>query len=65
MKYTVYSHQERIPVVGEVTQDLDLFRIARWETESLTRNEPDRDEAALRGGTEAFAVETFGSHGDC
>jgi len=59
MKYTVYRTQKGFRVVGEVQQDLDLFRMPvdlRIDTEG--KSETKRIEVS--GTDSAFAVETFG-----
>jgi hypothetical protein len=59
MKYTIYRTQKGFRVVGEVQQDLDLFRMPvelRIDTDGKT--ETKRIEVS--GVDSAFAVETFG-----
>ena len=59
MKYTIYRTQKGFRVVGEVQQDLDLFRMPvdlRIDTDG--KSETKRIEVS--GVDSAFAVETFG-----
>jgi len=59
MKYTIYRTQKGFRVVGEVQQDLDLFRMPvdlRIDTDG--KSETKRIEVS--GTDSAFAVETFG-----
>jgi Peptidase family M1 domain len=59
MKYTIYRTQKGFRVVGEVQQDLDLFRMPvdlRIDTDG--KSETKRIEVS--GPDSAFAVETFG-----
>jgi len=58
-KYTVYRTQKGFRVVGEIQQDMDLFRMPvelRIDTEGKT--ETQRIE--VEGTNSAYAVETFG-----
>ena len=59
MKYTVYRIKKGFRVVGEVTQDLDLFRMpVELKVDTDGQTEMKRIEVA---GTESpFSVETFG-----
>ena len=58
-KYTIYRTQKGFRVVGEIQQDLDLFRMPvelRIDTDGKTENK----RIEVSGTDSAFAVETFG-----
>ena len=59
MKYTIYRTQKGFRVVGEVQQDLDLFRMpVDLKIDTDGKSETKRIEVS--GTDSAFAVETFG-----
>ncbi len=59
MKYTVYRTKKGFRVVGEITQDLDLFRMPlELKVDTDGQTEFKRIEAV--GTDSAFSVETFG-----
>ncbi len=58
-KYTVYRTQKGFRVVGEVQQDLDLFRMP-VELKIDTDGKTETKRIEVSGTDSAFAVETFG-----
>jgi len=59
MKYTIYRTQKGFRVVGEVQQDLDLFRMP-VELRIDTDGKSETKKIEVSGVDSAFAVETFG-----
>jgi hypothetical protein len=59
MKYTVYRVRKGFRVVGEVTQDLDLFRMP-LELKIDTDGQTETKRIEVVGTDSAFAIETFG-----
>jgi tetratricopeptide (TPR) repeat protein len=59
MKYTVYRVKKGFRVVGEVTQDLDLFRMP-VELKIDTDGQSEQKRIEVVGTNSAFTVETFG-----
>ena len=59
MKYTVYRIKKGFRVVGEVSQDLDLFRMP-VELKVDTDGKTEMKRIDVSGTESAFAVETFG-----
>ena len=59
MKYTVYRIKKGFRVVGEVTQDLDLFRMP-LELKIDTDGQSEMKRVEVVGTDSAFSVETFG-----
>jgi hypothetical protein len=59
MKYTIYRTQKGFRVVGEVQQDLDLFRMP-VELRIDTDGKSETKKIEVSGTDSAFAVETFG-----
>ena len=59
MKYTIYRTQKGFRVVGEVQQDLDLFRMP-VELKIDTDGKSETKMIEVSGVDSAFAVETFG-----
>ena len=59
MKYTIYRTQKGFRVVGEVQQDLDLFRMP-VELKIDTDGKSETKKIEVSGVDSAFAVETFG-----
>ncbi|MGC2108183.1 MAG: M1 family aminopeptidase [Candidatus Korobacteraceae bacterium] len=58
-KYTVYRTQKGFRVVGEISQDMDLFRMPvelRIDTDGKTETK----KVEVEGTNSAYAVETFG-----
>src|SRR5215469_12486180 len=58
-KYTVYRTQKGFRVVGEISQDMDLFRMPielRIDTDGKTETK----RIDVEGTNSAYAVETFG-----
>jgi Peptidase family M1 domain/TPR repeat len=58
-KYTVYRTQKGFRVVGEISQDMDLFRmpvLLRIDTDGKTESK----RIEVEGTNSAYAVETFG-----
>lgn len=59
MKYTVYRIKKGFRVVGEVTQDLDLFHMP-LELKVDTDGQTEMKRVEVVGTESAFSVETFG-----
>ncbi len=59
MKYTVYRVKKGFRVVGEVTQDLDLFHMP-LELKVDTDGQTEMKRIDVSGTDSAFAIETFG-----
>jgi len=59
MKYTVYRVKKGFRVVGEINQDLDLFRMP-LELKVDTDGQTEMKRIEVTGTDSAFAVETFG-----
>ena len=59
MKYTIYRTQKGFRVVGEVQQDLDLFRMP-VDLRIDTDGKSETKKIEVSGVDSAFAVETFG-----
>ncbi len=59
LKYTIYRTQKGFRVVGEVQQDLDLFRMP-VELKIDTDGKTETKRIEVSGTDSAFAVETFG-----
>jgi len=59
MKYTVYRVKKGFRVVGEVTQDLDLFRMP-LELKIDTDGQTEMKRVEVVGTDSAFSIETFG-----
>src|SRR5579859_2916271 len=59
MKYTVYRVKKGFRVVGEITQDLDLFRMP-LELKVDTDGQTERKRIEVVGTDSAFSIETFG-----
>jgi hypothetical protein len=59
MKYTVYRVRKGFRVVGEITQDLDLFRMP-LELKIDTDGQTETKRIEVVGTDSAFAIETFG-----
>jgi Peptidase family M1 domain/TPR repeat len=59
MKYTVYRIKKGFRVVGEVTQDLDLFHMP-LELKVDTDGQTEMKRIDVSGTDSAFSVETFG-----
>jgi hypothetical protein len=59
MKYTVYRVKKGFRVVGEVTQDLDLFRMP-LELKIDTDGQTETKRIEVVGTDSAFSIETFG-----
>ena len=59
MKYTIYRTQKGFRVVGEIQQDLDLFRMP-VELKIDTDGKTETKRIEVSGTDSAFAVETFG-----
>jgi aminopeptidase N len=59
MKYTVYRVKKGFRVVGEITQDLDLFRMP-LELKIDTDGQTESKRIEVVGTDSAFVVETFG-----
>jgi len=59
MKYTIYRTQKGFRVVGEVQQDLDLFRMP-VDLRIDTDGKSETKKIEVSGTDSAFAVETFG-----
>ncbi|HMC31858.1 MAG TPA: M1 family aminopeptidase [Candidatus Angelobacter sp.] len=59
MKYTVYRVKKGFRVVGEVTQDLDLFRMP-LELKIDTDGQTEMKRIEVTGTDSAFSIETFG-----
>jgi hypothetical protein len=59
MKYTVYRVKKGFRVVGEITQDLDLFRMP-LELKVDTDGQTEMKRIEVTGTDSAFSIETFG-----
>src|SRR5262245_2431939 len=59
MKYTVYRVKKGFRVVGEITQDLDLFRMP-LELKVDTDGQSEMKRIDVSGTDSAFSIETFG-----
>jgi hypothetical protein len=59
MKYTVYRVKKGFRVVGEITQDLDLFKMP-LELKVDTDGQSEMKRVEVVGTDSAFAIETFG-----
>ena len=59
MKYTVYRVKKGFRVVGEISQDLDLFRMP-LELKIDTDGQTENKRIEVVGTDSAFSVETFG-----
>ncbi len=59
MKYTVYRVKKGFRVVGEITQDLDLFRMP-LELKVDTDGQTEMKRIEVVGTDSAFSIETFG-----
>jgi hypothetical protein len=59
MKYTVYRVKKGFRVVGEITQDLDLFRMP-LELKIDTDGQTETKRIEVVGTDSAFSIETFG-----
>src|SRR5215831_11159930 len=59
MKYTVYRVKKGFRVVGEITQDLDLFRMP-LELKVDTDGQTEMKRIEVVGTDSAFSVDTFG-----
>ncbi|HKD79799.1 MAG TPA: M1 family aminopeptidase [Candidatus Angelobacter sp.] len=59
MKYTVYRVKKGFRVVGEINQDLDLFRMP-LELKVDTDGQTEMKRIEVAGTDSAFSVETFG-----
>ncbi|HZI55197.1 MAG TPA: M1 family aminopeptidase [Verrucomicrobiae bacterium] len=59
MKYTVYRVKKGFRVVGEITQDLDLFRMP-LELKVDTDGQTEMKRIEVVGTESAFSIETFG-----
>ncbi len=59
MKYTVYRVKKGFRVVGEITQDLDLFRMP-LEVKIDTDGQTEMKRIEVVGTDSAFSIETFG-----
>ncbi len=59
MKYTVYRVKKGFRVVGEINQDLDLFRMP-LELKIDTDGQTETKRIEVVGTDSAFAIETFG-----
>lgn len=59
MKYTVYRVKKGFRVVGEITQDLDLFRMP-LELKVDTDGQTEMKRIEVSGTDSAFSVDTFG-----
>jgi peptidase M1-like protein len=59
MKYTVYRVKKGFRVVGEITQDLDLFRMP-LELKIDTDGQTEMKRIEVAGTDSAFSIETFG-----
>jgi len=61
MKYTVFRVKKGFRVVGEVTQDLDLFRMP-LELKVDTDGQSEMKKIDVAGTESPFSIETFGNH---
>ncbi len=58
-KYTVYRTQKGFRVVGEISQDMDLFRMP-MELRVDTDGKTETKRVEVEGTNSAYAIETFG-----